>query len=514
MSPAMAPIRLVVDLSHLLPGGANGGVKPFILEVLGWLGRQTSMPLHFTFLTRSRTHAEVRDRIARVEDEVVCVCDDGDGTLPRAISRVPRERVWLKPPADLAWRLRGDVLYCPFGPPDFACPGIPTICVVVDVLHRDFPAGLPGREIAHREEYFQKLVAAADAIQCITHYGLSRMQAHYAVPAERMFVTHLAIHHRLDARVAADEAARAKQSVFFYPANAWPHKNHEVLLLAYRIYLRRSLAGGKKPWRLGLTGHADQRWDDLRSLAATLDLTGAVDFHGFVDAASLSGLWRSAGALVFPSLHEGFGIPLLEAMHSQTPIVASRATSLPEVGGAACLFVDARRPEDLADAMERVANDPALRQDLAARGAERLQDFGWSREMARLLDRIKALAGGEAWHPSTLGIRDDGWIADAALIGLPRLDERCQLEIVTESIARPRLFTLSAGEVALGSFEPRRRERERIALHLYPNGRSLRVAVEAGGRWSTARSRRQGARLAAARLHRPDGSTIDLLARP
>jgi glycosyltransferase involved in cell wall biosynthesis len=513
MSFAMAPLRLVVDLTHLLPGGANGGIKPFIFELLGWLGWQTRAPLKFSFLTRSLTHAEVRDTLARVQDEVICVRDDGHDSLPREIGHLPRERVWLNPPADLVWKLRGDVLYCPFGSPDFFCPGIPTICVVVDVLHRDFPAGLRAVERQHREAYFERLVEISDAIQCNSLFVQERLRALYGVPAGRLFTVYNVIQARLP--IGRDPLTPTPETrpYFFYPANAWSHKNHEVLLVAFRLYRSRVLAAGGRPWQLRLTGHHDSRWDELKAIATTLDLQNDVTFHGYVDAATMSTLWRQAGALVFPSLHEGFGIPLLEAMHHGCPIIASNATSLPEVGGEACLFVEARRPEDLAAAMSRLADDPALRNELSGRGRERISAFSWRRETTKLLDRILDLAHGVTWHPAVQGVRDDGWIGEMALIGLPRIDERCRLELVTQPVARPRLVTVSAGETPLGSFEPRRRQPEHVSLDIYPNGGPLRLAVHPPKGWFNLDHPHRGARLADARLTRPDGTSLDLLDR-
>lgn len=508
----MASLRLVVDLSHLLPGGANGGIKPFIFELLDWLGRQTRVPLQFIYLTRSQTHAEIRDKLARVEDEMICVRTDAAGMPPDEISRRPGDRVWLSPPPDLAWQIRGDVLYCPFGSPEFACPGIPTICLVVDVLHRDFPPSLSAEEIGHRESYFKRLGSSADAVQCNSRHVMDRLRELYSIPAERLFPIYNAIHTRLPAAARARSSDGMGKAYFFFPANAWRHKNHETLLIAYRIYRRRAIAAGNEPWGLHLTGHEDECWHELRSITETLGLRDEVTFHGFVDGDTMSTLWQQAGALVFPSLHEGFGIPLLEAMHYGVPIIASLATSLPEVGGDACVFIDARRPEDLAEAMWRVADDPALRETLIARGRQRLEAFRWDHEAAKLLECICELARGTAWRSSTLGIRDDGWIGETALIGLPKLEERCQLELVTLPVARPNTVLLTAGDDALGSLEPRRRKPARLAVQLYPNGKPLRLTVQHRNRWFGPSHRRHGARLAEARLIRPDGTSLDLLA--
>ena len=514
MSVPSRPFRLLVDLVHLQPGGANGGIKPFILEMLGWLGRQQQMPLLFTFLTRSSTHREVRDRLARVEDEIVCVHDDGDGSLPRPICRLPRERVLIPAPADLAWLIRADALYCPFGPPTYACPGIPTICLVADTLHRDFPAGLSGTEVASREVYFQRITRVADAIQCISRNVMARLQAHYAIPEERMFCTHIAIQSRFESPDRLRSPVGKAPPSFFFPANAWPHKNHETLLLAYRLYRKRELALGRHPWGLVLTGHEDQRWRDLQSIAATLGLLPAVSFRGFVDLAEMHVLWLQAGALVFPSLHEGFGIPLVEAMHYGVPIVASDATSLPEVAGGAALLVDARRPRELADAMFRVANEPDLRRQLTTRGSRRALDFSMAQEAGRFLDCLRNQRAGQAWRPSTLGILEAGLIRKFALIDLPTIPTCCRLEIVAVPLSASRRVILGAGDACYGEFVLPRRKAPRITFDLVPNGKPLRIEVSevCESRWRI--KRRDGIHVTEAKLIKPDGTSLNLLSSP
>ena len=261
MHPAQTPIRLAVDLSNLRPGGENGGVKPFLFETLLWLGRQRRTPLQFVYLTGSSTHAEVRDELARVGDEVVCVRDQGSPP-PRAVTTAPRERTLLPPPADLLWQLGVRVLYCPFGYPEFALPGISTLCIVVDVLHRDFPWSLGSHHNAFRERVFQQIVSVADRLQCISHHVATRMHEHYGVPDERMFTTHIAVHQRFAALPPDGRGgSREHEPFFFYPANSWKHKNHETLLLAYGIYRAVAAAAGPPRGPRGPPAHEEAGGD-------------------------------------------------------------------------------------------------------------------------------------------------------------------------------------------------------------------------------------------------------------
>jgi alpha-1,3-rhamnosyl/mannosyltransferase len=101
-------------------------------------------------------------------------------------------------------------------------------------------------------------------------------------------------------------------------------------------------------------------------------------FTEYVPIADLPALYAGATCFVFPSLYEGFGLPILEAMAAGTPVVAARAGSIPEVAGDAALLVDARIPEELATAMEALLTDPSLRERLIAQGRARAATFGWN----------------------------------------------------------------------------------------------------------------------------------------
>jgi glycosyltransferase involved in cell wall biosynthesis len=116
---------------------------------------------------------------------------------------------------------------------------------------------------------------------------------------------------------------------------------------------------------------------ELEAQIGRLGLGDAVRFTGHVDEADLEGLYRAAGCLVVPSLHEGFGLPVLEAMRRGAPVACSNASSLPEVAGDAAAYFDPRRPEELAGAVADVLLDRELAQRLVAAGRRRAEAFSW-----------------------------------------------------------------------------------------------------------------------------------------
>ena len=521
------PIRVAVDMSHLRPGGENGGIKPFLFETLLWLGRQQRAPLQFFYLTCASTHAEVREQLARVGDEVICVRADG-ARLPSGDEQAPRERLLVPPPLDLLTRLGVHVLYCPFGAVDFATPGIGTISTIVDVLHRDYPWSLAPRHNAEREQMFQQIVAVADRLQCISHHVVSRMRAHYDVPEERMFTVYIAVHQRFAVLPPVEKpdsvngtngpAPFPPSPFFFYPANSWKHKNHEMLLLAYGMYRAGAEATGTAPWPLVLTGHPDTRWKELRALARTLGLTEAQGMHfcGYVPPHLFGRLWEEAGALVFPSLHEGFGIPLLEAMQHDLPILCSQDGSLPEIGADACLFAEGRRPAALAEAMTRLATDLGLRQRLVAAGRRRLRDFSLARESGHLLDAIVGLSRkGPPYRPFAKGIFPDGWTERFVLLAVPVGSSggpACRLTLRFHPLGVPRRLRLRLGDSgALGSFLlPAHQPNHEISVDFRPSGGALTMEVPDAANLSPADARLHGIHLLAASLRTADGQEYSL----
>ena len=152
-----------------------------------------------------------------------------------------------------------------------------------------------------------------------------------------------------------------------------PGKNHVRLLEALALLKQR----GKLAHKLVLAG---SRWNGAEVIDATitrLGLTDDVIVTGFVENSLLPKLYAAADLFVFPSLFEGFGIPLLEAMVSGTPVCAANVASIPEVVGDAALLFDPREPADIALQVERLLGDNKLRQQLIARGLQQAQHFSW-----------------------------------------------------------------------------------------------------------------------------------------
>jgi glycosyltransferase involved in cell wall biosynthesis len=180
-----------------------------------------------------------------------------------------------------------------------------------------------------------------------------------------------------------------------------PHKNLAALIRALALLTpeRRAV--------LVLPGYPTEHEGELRRLAAERDVADYVRFQAWLSPEELEGLWGLADAFLFPSLYEGFGLPVLEAMDRGVPVACSNASSLPEVAGDAALLFDPHSDAAIAQALERVLQDAPLREQLIARGHLRAREFTWERTARGVLDSYARALGfaavPSAWTaPSTL----------------------------------------------------------------------------------------------------------------
>jgi len=237
----------------------------------------------------------------------------------------------------------------------------------------------------------------AVALVTISDFSKRVLVQTYGVSPDRVHVTPLGVEASLFAP-SADAGATAalrrelglRPEVLFFPANTWPHKNHERLLQALAM-LRD--AHGLRP-SLVLTGSAKHGHAAVMDTVTRLDLHDQVRWLGYVDEVRLVALYRAATALVFPSLHEGFGMPILEAMAAGCPVACSRTTATGETAGNAALTFDPADVADIAAALRALLQSEELRHDLARRGLERAARFTWERSARATLRVYETVVSG------------------------------------------------------------------------------------------------------------------------
>ena len=182
---------------------------------------------------------------------------------------------------------------------------------------------------------------------------------------------------------------RSGPKIILWVGRADPYKNVEVLIRAF-ARLRGQYRGALQ---LRLVGPKDARYPEASRLAEELGVAGNLAWTGYLDTAALVKAYQDADLFVLPSLYEGFGLPVLEAMACGTPVICSTKGSLSEVAGTAAIRVQPSDVIGMAEAMKRVLTDPRLALDLSERGRRHAEQFSWTRTALLTLNAYrKAMA--------------------------------------------------------------------------------------------------------------------------
>ena len=214
----------------------------------------------------------------------------------------------------------------------------------------------------------------ADAVVAISDYSRQRFLDNFPhFPAERAVVAHLGNRLPVDGPVAPVLALNTAQPFFLAVGTLEPRKNLRRLLAAYQCYT----TAAKEPKSLVLAGGAGWLEGDLKAYIETLQLQDRVHVLGYVSDATLRWLYQHCWAFVYPSLYEGFGLPVLEAMAAGAATITSHTTSLPEVGGDAVLYVDPLDEDSITKALDLV-EDIDYRRMLQERCRYQARRFSWT----------------------------------------------------------------------------------------------------------------------------------------
>ena len=424
---------IAVDLTPVLPGGENGGAKIFVLELLRHLA-EMAPETQFVLLTQLGSHSELAllDRSNMRRRMVLATNTTGpiDGRWRSLALRISRFLPAKFRSAIKRWRNRAisskrsrgsgallhdmnvDLLFCPFTAPTYFEPGIPTVCTVYDLQYNAYPEFFEAADVAHREYTFKEACRLATSLAAISDHSRQSAIENGNLDPSRIRTIFLRMGGRI-ARGLDDELGAlarlqlVKQKYLIYPANFWKHKNHEMLLTAFGI----ACAGGlPADIKLVCTGAPGARQQALICAARAMNLGERVLFPGFLPNAELAVLMSNCIGVVFPSLYEGFGLPVIEAMSSGVPVACSNTTSLPEVAAGAAVLFDPRVPTQIAQALMSLTGDQSLRARLVQRGLQRAEEFADGKRMAReYLQLFEDALVSESLESVLIGAYPDGW---------------------------------------------------------------------------------------------------------
>jgi glycosyltransferase involved in cell wall biosynthesis len=261
-------------------------------------------------------------------------------------------------------------------------PTVPQVIVVHDILPLRFPTEYPWQQY-----YFRYLVPAmlkrARAIVAVSEHTKRDLRLFYGIDAGAIEVVPNGYDRERYRVGLASQEMKVKydlQSYLLYVGNLLPHKNLQRLLRAF------ALIAAEVPQLLVIAGHKDPRYHPmLAAEAQALGMAQKVRFLDYVPAADLPALYTGADVFVLPSLYEGFGLPILEAMACGTPVIASHTSAIPEVTGDAAVLIDPQDVPALAASMHAVLVNPEVREALRQRGLARAAQFSWDRTARAVL---------------------------------------------------------------------------------------------------------------------------------
>jgi glycosyltransferase involved in cell wall biosynthesis len=344
-------------LLYLLPG-VVGGTETYAQGLCGGLSKIAAPDERFVvFVNREAAAWPVPTGFQRIVCPVAAT---------NRAARYAFEQLRLP---GLARGHRVDLLHSPGYVGPLRAP-MPTVVTVPDLNYLALRDSIPLIRRLALTFFVSRSARAADHVLTISEFGRRELLREYGLAPDRVTATPLAASHEKPAATARPPVEPGYIVAF---SSRSPHKNIPRLIEGLR--LARARSGVRQ--RLVIVGHrppgrpAGEDW---------------VDYRGFVGSAQRDAIVAGADLLAFPSLYEGFGLPILEAMALGVPVVASNRSSNPEVAGDAALYFDPESVDDIAEKLTLVAGDPDLRGALAQAGIRNAARFSWSKTASLTLD--------------------------------------------------------------------------------------------------------------------------------
>jgi glycosyltransferase involved in cell wall biosynthesis len=331
--------------------------------------------------------------------ELVALGGSDPGALPAGVGHVDEPP---HPPSNPGWTLIGlpraaararvSVIHAPAYTAPFLA-GAPVVLTIHDVSYELYPEWYPHRRDWLRRAYYRRSARAATAVLTVSEFSASEIRRAYNIPRDRITVAPLGV-DPLFAPGAVDASCELPAGVTApYLLHVGDlHERRNLVTAVDAMFEARRHFGALAGLSLVLVGSDRGVGEGLCRIAREAGVPEAVVLLGDVSEDRLRTLYRCAAAVVYPSMYEGFGLPLIEAMASGTPVIASNAASIPEVTGDAALLLEPTNVAGWTDAIVRVVNDEDLRARLRAAGLKRASVFTWRRTAELTLDVYRRAA--------------------------------------------------------------------------------------------------------------------------
>ncbi len=456
-------MNIAVDVTPILPGGECGGAEHVVYALLKGLGER-ALSDRFILLTASYNN-EIFRQFDKYGMKRICILQDvsrNNASLWRSLVEKLKMRLSSHIGSGILKKNNVSLLFCPMTAITYHEIGIPTVSLIHDLQHMYYPSFFTREELVHRTHFYKTLSKKVDHVICVSEFTKQSVLDKLNIPEERVSVIYNCIHDRLHVPSSAVNESVLKRRGLnnipycIYPANLWPHKNHTMLLVAFNMFSKKY-----PDYNLHLifTGAALKYSESMCDSVKQMGLEDRVHLLGYLDEEEMSVIWQGAHFLVYPSLFEGFGIPLIEAMQYNKPIAASNAASIPEVAGDAAIYFDPKKPDEIVDSMYGMMEDKERYNSLVKHGQRQVDKFHYDDMINKYISVLHKAAHVKDSDNSfeVSGIYNDGWAG--------RL-----LHITYRTSGRKNYFVLEG-------YIPESHPGSRMHIKLiFPNGRSKKYS--------------------------------------
>lgn len=284
-----------------------------------------------------------------------------------------------------------------FHSPDFVLPpvwpSVPTLLTVHDLSFLHYPETFPKTLVRYLNRVVPWSIQRATHVLADSEATKRDLVTLWKIPEEKVTVLLSGVNERFRpvGEAAKLTAVRKTYRIGEAPyllsvGTIQPRKNYQMLIRAFRP------VADKLPHNLIISGGKGWLYDEMLAEVATQGLEGRVRFIGFVDDADLPTLYSGATLFMFPSMYEGFGLPLLEAMGCGTPVISSDASSLPEVGEGTAVYLSPKDQQSWTDTMLDLLQNKEARAALAQKGVAHAAQFSWQKTAEHLLAIYRSIA--------------------------------------------------------------------------------------------------------------------------
>lgn len=275
---------------------------------------------------------------------------------------------------------------------------VPTVMSIMDVAYLKFPEYFAEKDLYQLKNWTAYSVRKAAHIITISNSSKDDIIKAYNVPEERVSVVYPGIKDMtsLNPHVYGMSELRTKygigESYILSVGTLQPRKNTARLIEAFSKVIHGKHSSKTDSLQLVIVGKKGWLYEDILEAPKKYDVSDRVKFLDFVPDDDLAELYKHAICYVLPSLYEGFGLPVLEAMKFDCPVITSNISSLPEAAGDAALFVDPLNTDDIAEKIRKLVDNENLRKELIKKGREQIKKFNWEKSAEETLAILEEIA--------------------------------------------------------------------------------------------------------------------------